>query len=215
MRRRRVDCRRWDCRELLVTASKLNCIADPWRELPRRCCAASWGWTPTNWQGYHHPGWWWGLNVKVVKLTLVKRVWKLQNSNLLLFQVILKANTVDVKLLWIRRMRQLIQVKILSLHLWSRYMLSHVKPGINIVYWSWRMSTLLLVQNLLTYFLTNTYLLAGHLLRVELSAGELALPLSAPGQVQHHQPEEQQVKPHFFGILNTSWTGIVLVQRYV
>merc|ERR1712037_559194 len=32
----------------------------------------------------------------------------------------------------------------------------------------------------------------GHLLRVELSAGELALPLSSPGQVQHHQPEEQQ-----------------------
>ena len=59
------------------------------------------------------------------------------------------------------------------------------------------MSTLLLVQNLLTYFLTNTYLLAGHLLRVELSAGELALPLSAPGQVQHHQPEEQQVN-HIF-----------------
>ena len=27
MPRRRVDCRRWDCRELLVTASKLNCIA--------------------------------------------------------------------------------------------------------------------------------------------------------------------------------------------
>ena len=30
-------------------------------------------------------------------------------SNSFWFQVILKANTVDVKLLWIRRMRQLIQ----------------------------------------------------------------------------------------------------------
>ena len=45
-----------------------------------------------------------------------------------------------------------------------------------------------------TYFLTYWYLLPGHLLRVELSAGEPALPLSPPGQGQHHQSEKQPVK---------------------
>ena len=57
--------------------------------------------------------------MKVVKLIHVLQFYSFnsKNSNLLLLQVILKANTVDVKLLWIRRMRQLIQVKILSPHL--------------------------------------------------------------------------------------------------
>ena len=56
------------------------------------------------------------LKVKVVKLIHVLQFYSFnsKNSNLLLLQVILKANTVDVKLLWIRRMRQLIQVCVLT-----------------------------------------------------------------------------------------------------
>ena len=54
--------------------------------------------------------------MKVVKLIHVLQFYSFnsKNSNLLLLQVILKANTVDVKLLWIRRMRQLIQVCVLT-----------------------------------------------------------------------------------------------------
>ena len=78
--------------------------------------------------------------------------------------MILKANTVDTKLLWIRRMRQLIQ----DTYFGSRLVISSLTGSCKHLH--------------------------DHLLQLQLGAGHLAYLVGAAGQGHlDHQPEEQQV----------------------
>ena len=158
---RRVDCRGWDCRELLVTAPKLNCIASADENCSVVVVVVRMN---TNKLERLSPSSMRRLKVKVVKLIHVLQFYSFnsKNSNLLLLQVILKANTVDVKLLWIRRMRQLIQVCVLTFWILdkdikSKYSWLIMDPSIICIFFISVIYYFAGPGHLLMYFLTYSF----------------------------------------------------------